>query len=286
MKTAMIIVIAVVAVLAGLIALGELRWRRDTDADVARLRVKGVGELETRFRVSQLEGLPEPVHRYFLAALREGQPLHRRARLLQSGRFLIDAAHDKWVPFTAVQEMVSGPAGFVWDARMRVAPGLAVLVRDGFVEGRGAMLGSFMGLWAVLRAEGGPEISAAALQRYLAVAAWMPTALLPSAGVVWSPLDDFNARATLSEGDAAVSLDFRFGADSLIASAYAAERFREEKGVYFPTPWRGRWLAYEERGGMRIPVAGEVEWLLPAGPQVYWRGRIDQVEYGKPSGVR
>jgi hypothetical protein len=286
MKTAAVVVAAVVAILAGLAALGGQRWRRDTDAAVERLRVKGVGELETCFSASQLKGLPEPVRRYFLAALREGQPLHRRARLLQSGRFLIDPAKDRWVPFTAVQEMTAAPAGFVWDARMRVAPGLAVLVRDGFVEGRGAMLGSFMGLWAVLRAEGGPEISAAALQRYLAEAAWMPTALLPSAGVVWSPLDDFNARATLSEGDAAVSLDFRFGADSLIVSAYAAERFREEKGVYFPTPWRGRWLAYEERGGMRIPVAGEVEWLLPAGPQVYWRGRIDQVDYGKPSGVR
>ncbi len=285
MKTAAIAVVAVVAVLAGLAALGGRRWRRDTDAAVSRLGA-GAPAPEARFGAAEIEGLPAPVRRYFLAALREGQPIHRRARLLQSGRFLIDPAKDTWVPFTAVQEMVSGPAGFVWDARMRVAPGLAVFVRDGFVEGRGAMLGSFMGLWAVLRAEDGPEISAAALQRYLAEAAWLPTALLPSAGVIWSPLDDFNARATLSAGGATVSLDVRFGADGLIASAYAAERFREERGVYHPTPWRGRWLAYEERGGMRIPVSGEVEWLLPAGPQIYWRGRVEQIEYGAPSEVR
>jgi hypothetical protein len=33
---------------------------------------------------------------------------------------------------------------------------------------------------------------------------------------------------------------------------------------------------------MRNPVAGEVEWLLPAGPQVYWRGRVEEIEYGAP----
>jgi len=30
---------------------------------------------------------------------------------------------------------------------------------------------------------------------------------------------------------------------------------------------------------MRIPLAGEVEWVHPAGPQVYWRGRITDAQY-------
>jgi hypothetical protein len=30
---------------------------------------------------------------------------------------------------------------------------------------------------------------------------------------------------------------------------------------------------------MRIPLGGEVEWLLPEGPQVYWRGRITEIVY-------
>jgi hypothetical protein len=31
---------------------------------------------------------------------------------------------------------------------------------------------------------------------------------------------------------------------------------------------------YAEHGGMLVPMRGEVEWLLPEGPQVYWKGRI------------
>lgn len=30
---------------------------------------------------------------------------------------------------------------------------------------------------------------------------------------------------------------------------------------------------------MRIPLAGEVAWLLPEGPQPYWKGRIVNAVY-------
>ena len=46
-----------------------------------------------------------------------------------------------------------------------------------------------------------------------------------------------------------------------------------------PLPGQGRFSRYEERGGMRIPTAGEVEWLLPEGPEVYWRGEITNIDF-------
>lgn len=30
---------------------------------------------------------------------------------------------------------------------------------------------------------------------------------------------------------------------------------------------------------MRVPLEGEVAWMLPAGPWPYWRGRITSVTY-------
>jgi hypothetical protein len=30
---------------------------------------------------------------------------------------------------------------------------------------------------------------------------------------------------------------------------------------------------------MRIPQRGEVAWLLPEGPQVYWRGRVTEIHF-------
>jgi hypothetical protein len=104
-------------------------------------------------------------------------------------------------------------------------------------------------------------------------------ALLPGQGLVWTPLDDSSARATLSAGATNVFLDFRFGPDGLVQSVFTPARARNVAGRAVPTPWQGRWSAYEERGGIKVPMAGEVEWLLPEGPQIYWRGRMIHIEY-------
>jgi len=39
-------------------------------------------------------------------------------------------------------------------------------------------------------------------------------------------------------------------------------------------PWRGRFWNCAGRDGMRVPIDGEVAWILPSGARPYWRGRI------------
>jgi hypothetical protein len=78
--------------------------------------------------------------RYFRTVLRDGQPIIQRARIAWVGEFNMGKqGADKWVPFTAVQEFLPGAPGMVWDARMAMAPGVAVRVRDSFVDGAGSM---------------------------------------------------------------------------------------------------------------------------------------------------
>ena len=229
---------------------------------------------------AQLHGQPLPVARYFRAVLRDGQPLIRRARLTQRGELLVRPKADGWRPFTATETFVTQPIGFVWDARIRMAFGLPVRVRDAFVGGRGSMQATLLGIWPLASVENTPDIAAGALHRYLAEAVWLPTALLPAqGGVTWSPIDDQRARATLTAGETTVSLDFTFGADDLVESVFTSARMRDVDGHAIPTPWQGRFARYEERDGIRIPLAGEVEWLLPEGPQVYWRGEITDVDF-------
>jgi hypothetical protein len=45
-------------------------------------------------------------------------------------------------------------------------------------------------------------------------------------------------------------------------------------GEVVPTPWQGRFWNYDERGGMWVPLDGEVAWLLPEGAKPYWHGHI------------
>jgi hypothetical protein len=115
--------------------------------------------------------------------------------------------------------------------------------------------------------------------RFLAEAAWYPTALLPSQGVRWDAMDDTSASASLVDAATTVSLEFRFDAEGLINTVHAAARARTVNGALVATPWQGRFWAHDVRDGMRVPMQGEVAWLLPEGPAPYWRGRMTDIVY-------
>ena len=229
------------------------------------------------FSREQLAGLPAPAVRYFAFALTPGQPLIRRARLKWSGEFLMRTG-GAWSPFTAEQHYTVRPPGFVWDAAIRMAPLLAVRVRDGYVDGEGAMHARVAGLVPVVDQHGTPEMAAGTLGRYLAEAVWLPTALLPSEGVTWTPVDDSTARATLSDRGTTVWIDFHFGAQGEIVRA-STDRYRDVNGTAVLMPWVGHFREYKRVRGVMLPTAGEAEWVLPEGRLPYWRGRIASVEY-------
>jgi hypothetical protein len=115
--------------------------------------------------------------------------------------------------------------------------------------------------------------------RFFAEAAWYPTALLPSQGVRWEAGDDRSAHATLTEGEISITLLFAFDEEGLIDTVRAEARGRTVGDEVVPTPWQGRFWNYEERGGMRVPLDGEVAWLLPEGEKPYWRGHITEIDY-------
>lgn len=278
MKT-LIVVVGLVLVAVAVLGIAAMRWNARTAEQIAKLNAARSLPATRTYDAAQLGGLPVPVARYFRLVLRDGQPLIRRARLMQRGQFLVRPTAAGWRPFVATETFVTQPAGFVWDARIKMAPGLPVRVRDSFAGGRGSMHVSMLAVWSLASVENTADAAAGALHRYLAEAVWLPTALLPAEGVAWSAIDDHHARASITSGDTTVSLDFTFGADGRVESVFTPARMRDVEGRAIPTPWRGRFTRYERRDGMEIPIEGEVEWLLPDGPQVYWRGEITAVEF-------
>jgi hypothetical protein len=283
LRTLAVALAAALLLAAGALLLGGRRWRADTEDALARLDAEPGRAVVDRYTAAELDGLPAPVQRYFRAVLRDGQQVHTRARIVHAGTFLMRAP-DGWRPFRSVEHLASHPAGFVWDAQVRAAPGFTVRVRDSFLGGTGSMRASLLGLIPLVAVDGTPDLARGALHRWLAEAPWLPTALLPSAGVIWAPVDDSTARATLAVDGVTVWLDFHFGADSLITRTWTPARGREVNGSAVPTPWQGRCTDWAERGGMRIPLVCEVEWLLPEGTQTYWRGRITDVEFAGARG--
>ncbi len=259
-------------------AIANARWARATARTAGRLAVQAPpGDRAATFSPHELAGLPDPVVRYFTFALTPGQQIIRRARVEQQGEFQMRPGGG-WKPFTAVQHFAVEPPGFVWDAAIRLAPLLAVRVRDSYLEGEGTMHGALAALVSVVDQRGTPEMAASSLHRYLQEAVWLPTALLPSAGVVWTAVDNSTARATLTDRGTSVSVDFHFGPQGEIVRT-SVERYRDVNGRGVLTPQVGRLREYERVEGMMVPRAGEVEWLLPEGPFPFWRGRIIDFRY-------
>lgn len=232
-----------------------------------------------RIDFSELAGLPLPVQRYFRAALKDGQDVVAAARIQHRGTFNMGDGRERWKPFSSEQRVVTQRPGFDWSARIAMLPGVPVYVHDAYVAGHGVLHASVLGLFTVADIRGDGAIAEGELMRFLAEAAWYPTALLPSQGVRWEPVDDCSARATLADGASGVSLLFTFNEQGLIDTVSASARGRTVGGTIVPTPWQGRFWNYAERSGMLVPLSGEVAWVLPQDPAPYWRGEVQQLEY-------
>jgi hypothetical protein len=265
-------VLTVGVALAFALIAANRRWASDTGQLRQRLQAANAVR-DDRYSGDAVDHLPARVQRYLALVLKEGQPMIRQARVTSAGTFNMgQPPTSAWKPFTAVQDFYPGAPGFVWDARVRMMPGIDAYVRDAFADGQGVTFASVLGLVKVADSRGTPAIAAGALMRYLAEAPWFPTAFLPGQGVAWSALPDPWARATITTRDTTVSVDFEFGPDGLIPQCRALRDNDQLRGKY---PWGGRYRDWVERDGVKIPGGAEVYWALPTGEFPYWRGKVD-----------
>ncbi len=271
--------VAAVAAVSALAA-GNLTWNRATAKALRRLEVvaprRSPAE-EGGISPGLFDDLPAPVRRYFEFALAPGQGMILRAHVRQDG-VMRSGSREDWKPFSARETLSAEPIGFVWDAKLQAFPALSVRVREEYAAGRGASEASLGGLVRVAAARGTPETASASLLRYLAESPWLPTALLPRAGVRWSAIDERNALATLTDAGTTVSMKAQFGERGEIIGI-SATRARLRNGRYVPTPWFAHLHGYSRFDGMMIPTSAEVEWRPPEGSVSVWRGYVLSAEY-------
>jgi hypothetical protein len=248
------------------------RWAEGTRILRAELEAARLPPVTVRYDAREIAGLPAPVQRYFRAVLTDGQAIVSAASVEHSGTIDMGKDAPKWKPFTSTQRITTRRPGFDWDARIMMLPGVPVRVHDAYVAGAGALHAELFGLVPVADLPNTPELARGELIRFLAEAAWYPTALLPSQGVQWEAVDDRTARATLTDGAISLTLTFRFHADGFMDTVRAEARGRMVDGKTVATPWQGRFWDYATRNGMRVPLQGEAAWILPQGEKPYWRG--------------
>ena len=182
-----------VVIALGLRALGASRWAElihthTSQLEQGRVNVQSLvqggqpsqARFDARYHVSELEGLPAPVQRYFGAVLTDGQPIIAAASIEMAGTINMSATAEQWKPFTSMQRVVTASAGahsgFMWDARVAMLPGMKMHVLDACIAGKGVLRAAVLGSFSVADMSGEGEMVRGEFMRFFAETPWYPTA--------------------------------------------------------------------------------------------------------------
>jgi hypothetical protein len=198
----------------------------------------------------------------------------RLVRLSQIGTLRTDVGSNRWMPFEAEHLVAPGAVGFLWNARVTVAPALHVRVRDAYIEGQGSGQVSLLSAFPVSADANTPEMNAGSLHRFLAEAVWYPVALLPGSKLRWSPIDASRAMATLTDHGVSVSLEFRFADTGEVTGIYTPARWGTFGGGYEQRAWEGHFRNYQPSDGLWVPREGDVGWYVGDEWHPVWKGTV------------
>ena len=160
-----------------------------------------------------------------------------------------------------------------------IFPGIAAHVHDAYIAGAGLLKVAISGVIVVANLPDSSDLSKSELMRFFAEAAWYPTALLPSQGVLWQAINEQSAIATFTDSSITLSLRFSFDANGFIETVFAAARGRLVDEQISYAPWQGRFWNYTDRNGVQVPLEAEISWLLPEGNKPYYRSFMTNLSY-------
>ena len=270
-------VVVVLVTLVVAMWLGAQRQKSALSTEIARLIQAGAAQGAAARTSDPLGNVPAPVARYLRMALPVPKQI-LEVRIRQIGTLRTDVSSERWMPFEAEHIVVPPATGFVWNARVRVAPLLHVRVRDALIEGRGSGQVSLLSAFTVSADADTPEMNSGSLHRYLAEAVWYPTALLPTSQLRWTEIDATRALATLTKEGDSVSLEFRFAATGEVTGIYTPARWGTFPEGYRQVPWEGHFRNYRGRDGVFVPTEGDVGWYVDDQWHAVWKGTVTAFE--------
>ena len=203
------------------------------------------------FSAAEVDWLPEPVQRYFNAAIAIGTPLATSARFRMRGHIKVG----RWLPFRA-RQVLRPNVGFIWSAR---AAGV-IAGYDRYIGGAGEMNWKLAGLFNVAHGDG-PDISRSAAGRCGLEAILLPTALLPRFGLGWTSEDDEHITGHCHIGSTPIDVELTIDPAGLVRSV-TLQRWGDvgETGTWDWHPFGGEIVGHRTFAGLTIPSAGRLGW--------------------------
>lgn len=198
-----------------------------------------------------VDGLPEPVRRYFGHAISPGTPLAAGAHISMRGRIKLQ----RWLPFRARQVLVPCH-GTVWAARIAGV----ISGSDRYVGGTGGLDWRLFGRIPLVHAEG-DDVTRSAAERAAGESIWVPTALLPGSGADWSALDENSVAVAIAVDGHAVRLHHHIDDHGRIrTSTFQRWGDPDNQGRWAPHPFGLEVTQHRTFAGVTIPAAGRAGW--------------------------
>lgn len=223
------------------------------------------------FNYEQLDGLPEPVQRYFKHVLKDGQPYISYVRLIHNGQFKTDPKKD-WINIKGEQYFTTEKPGFIWEGKTAM-----FTARDMYLANKGRLVVTLLSLFKIVDGQG-ESFNQGELLRWLGESVWFPTNLLPSENLQWSPIDSSSAKLTFNYNDIEVFYIVSFNDKNEIIQM-KTERYMEEGRL---ETWVGKFRNYKKINGVIIPTEIEATWKLKEGDYSYVKFNVEKIEYDKP----
>jgi hypothetical protein len=277
MRKLLLILGVVIVIIILFITVSKILFDKRVIKEVGMLTEESSKVQSKTFSFNDLEGLPEPVQRYFKYALKDGQEHIKFVRLKQVGEFRMKE-NQSWMPIKAEQYFATEDPAFIWRVKFTMAPFIWIEGRDMYYQGKGNMLIKLLSTITVADAAGS-EMDISSLIRFLAEAPWFPTALLPGDYLEWKEIDSNSAQAVIKDKEYTASGIFTFNEKGEIIKFVTNDRYMEADGKYFKEQWAGYYRNYQEIEGMKIPLEGEVEWNLSDRDLQYAKLKITDIQY-------
>ena len=269
-KKPMLYIFIPIAVVVVILIMGKINLSVKFDREVKELFAQSKNSSNHVYHKAQLDGLPEPVQRYFNHVLKEGQPYISYARIKHDGQFKTDL--DKgWMNITGEQYATTEKPGFIWKGTTSM-----FVARDMYISDKGRLIVTLFSLFKVADAKG-EKYNEGELLRWLGESVLYPTNLLPSEKLQWFPIDSNTAKLTFHYMGLSLFFKITFNEIGEITEM-ETKRYMGDKNL---ETWVIKATNYKELNNVFIPTAFDVIWRLEKGDFSYAKFNVREVEYGK-----
>lgn len=264
----LLIILSIIGIIAIVLLLGKINLYLKFKKQVATLFKNAENISSQTYSIKQLDGLPEPVQRYFNYVLKDGQPYISTVRITHNGFFKTDLKKGL-IKISGEQYFSARKPQFIWKGTTTM-----FTARDLFIDDKGGLMVTIFNVLNLVNAKGS-HYDDGELQRWLAESVWSPTNLLPSEYVSWSAIDVDAAKLSFHYNAVAFDFMVRFNAIGEIIEM-EGERFMtvEKKEI-----WVCKMANYQERNGVKIPISDQAIWRLKEGDQVYAKFEVQTIAY-------